>query len=770
MAVVYFTSNASTGAGSLVEAIANAQSGDVVRPDESVFERGSIIEIVLASRLNVDKNLTLDASPFRVRLNGGGAFGCAAVATGVNAGFTAFDFVGGVAPQNGGGLRVESGANVVLSRCRVCGCDAAQYGGGIYVDDAASLTANDSAIYGNRAQFGGGVYVGDDAAATLNGTTVCGNVDANAGLDIDGETSTSALASVNSILGNSFDDSETSGSVVGVASSTVGFVASPLDDLTVDNWNANAWQNWDLRLLDDASGAPSPYRDSGDVGAMSRYDLEGNFRGRETNGVATCSPGAYETIQADLFWIGRDATGAEVVSPSFLTSDGWAASRFATVAGDVAPLNASSLFVGANVAFVDVMSNATGLDVIVGGGQTFVLKRSAVMRIGAFTVGAGASVKNDLDNRIVVNNGFRFGSYANLDAGIQTVNPWNKKSWSDENVIIQILFAYAFTPSAPLYGTLVSGRTTTGVLLLDGAYRCARYATTENAAGEKYAVDTAPGTTIRCRIFEYPVYSTGKNFTNQVAVKLYGEATAKETRAVGASLDASDDFVLDVTEATSATLTLNGQTVYGDAPTCAVSLTGSARIDGADSLIVASLTFAEGAKVEFTNDASFILTAAFATSATAIGRGAFFAPTPVPAGLTLENSALWCDASAAVTSIDVDPLNATAVKFTVAKTIEETNIVAQYSVDNGSTWSFIETDAGSNVYELEVPQGSDVTVRVATLSGWLSDTVSTAPFLPVWVVSNAFESFLGVSNVFEVATGGSNDGLNTYDFNGYGYF
>ena len=49
MGVVYFTSNASTGAGSLAEAIQNAQPGDVVRPDEAVFERGATIEIALAS-------------------------------------------------------------------------------------------------------------------------------------------------------------------------------------------------------------------------------------------------------------------------------------------------------------------------------------------------------------------------------------------------------------------------------------------------------------------------------------------------------------------------------------------------------------------------------------------------------------------------------------------------------------------------------------------------------------------------------------------------
>ena len=55
MAVVYFTSNASTGAGSLAEAVANASSGDIILPDETVFERGSTIEIALASALNVDK-------------------------------------------------------------------------------------------------------------------------------------------------------------------------------------------------------------------------------------------------------------------------------------------------------------------------------------------------------------------------------------------------------------------------------------------------------------------------------------------------------------------------------------------------------------------------------------------------------------------------------------------------------------------------------------------------------------------------------------------
>ena len=90
----------------------------------------------------------------------------------------------------------------------------------------------------------------------------------------------------------------------------------------------------------------------------------------------------------------------------------------------------------------------------------------------------------------------------------------------------------------------------------------------------------------------------------------------------------------------------------------------------------------------------------------------------------------------------------------------------KFTTTDGRT---VETTAAANEYELTVAQGSDVTVRVATATGWLTDTVSTAPFLPVWTVSNASEVVTGVVNAFEVATGGSNDGLNVYDFNDYGY-
>ena len=268
MAVVYFTSNASTGAGSLVEAIANAQPGDVIRPDESVFERGSIIEIVLASALTVGKNLTLDGGPFRVRLNGGGAIRGVTVQADAVATITAFDFIACYSGSSGGGARMNERAQATFNRCLFAGCDST-YGGGIAVQKGGSATLNDCAVVGCRAttHHGGGIYASGDVV--LNGVTAigCASPQKNDVLLNTGVLLVARNSIVGKLMRSNSAEPTFESCVVDVASSDVGFVASPPDDLTVDNWNANAWQNWDLRLLDDASGAPSPYRDSGDVGA-----------------------------------------------------------------------------------------------------------------------------------------------------------------------------------------------------------------------------------------------------------------------------------------------------------------------------------------------------------------------------------------------------------------------------------------------------------------------------------------------------------------------
>ena len=514
MSTLYFTSNASTGAGSLAEAIRNAQPGDVVRPDETVFERGSTIEIVLAATLTLDKNLTLDASPFRVVLNGDGAVACASVANGCVAAFTAFDFIGGVASSNGGsggGLRVESGANVVLNRCRVCGCDAAKNGGGICVDDDAALAFNDGVIAGCRADVGGGLYLGATSRFTLSGSTVAANVDAasNGFSDVVAALGFDATANPprNSIICAATSDGATlynastaaeNGSVVGVPASEIGFVSPPAPSVSCESWSANALTSVDLHLLDDASPNPSPYRDAGDVGEMSQYDVQGCFRGRETNGATTCSPGAYETLQADLFWVGRDATGAEVVAPSFLTSDGWAASRFATVSGDAAPQTDMKLFVDGVVNFVDVLSTTTSktFDLTLGGGAVAAFADAPTFYLGVLQTGLGAAFT--FRSAQLRKPGF-LGDWTSTNG---TFNSFQAQ-YVGANVYIAAAYCYHAAPSAPTYGSLNAILGVGSGKRLSGAYRCDKFTARSDSGATVAPLGVSDGTTIRARTFTF---------------------------------------------------------------------------------------------------------------------------------------------------------------------------------------------------------------------------------------------------------------------------
>ena len=700
MAVVYFTSNASTGAGSLVEAIQNAAPGDVVRPDETVFERGATIEIALASTLTIDKNLTLDGGSCRVAVDGGSVVRCAFVASGSTASFTSFDFVGGATSSSGGGIYVEASSTLVLTRCRVAGCSAGNGGGGIY--SLGDVALNDCVVTGCVAMAANGGGISAAGALVLDGSTVVGNITGAPGSDV---RATATLAASNSILGDASTDSATApdyrGCVVGVASSSVGFVASPPDDLTVDNWSANAWQNWDLRLLDDASGAPSPYRDSGVVGEKSQYDLQGNFRGRETNGVATCSPGAYETIQAEFFWIGEP---------------------FPQELVDLAPQNL-------------VVSDFI---------ETSETRASAIV------------------------------SWTRPENANYSAINWEYKT--NEN-------PPDFTAIAPLNGKLTS-RTTTIVI------------------GRIYTIrirgQLADGSYTAWSVVEFPADASLNDATGG------GQTTwtmlPSPLNVVDPSFGASDGWAAsrfatvsgDASPQAGQTLFVDGVVAFNDAPPVAVALVVGADnvvIPGADNVYLTigatrsatvggtlaalkigdyteltSLTSLEIPAVEF-GGANVVVD----NVSVEFNDGVIFAAAPRPAAITTTGSGGWADTTVGVSALDVSATDAQTVAVSIVKNDANKAAFAQYSTDDGASWQTVATTADVDEYSLTVPQGADVTVRVAIATGWLSETVSTATFLPVWTVSNGRETVSGVSNVFEVATGGSNDGLNTYDFNNYGY-
>lgn len=697
MAVVYFTSNASTGAGSLAEAIQNAQPGDVVRPDETVFERGATIEIALASTLTIDKNLTLDASPFRVAVDGGSVVRCAFVASGATASFASFDFVGGASSSSGGGIYVDASATLVLARCRVAGCSVESGGGGIYSQGVVAL--NDCVVTGcvARSENGGGISA--TGALVLDGSTVVGNSTGASGADA---YATATLAASNSILGDVSVGSATvpdyRGCVVDVALSSVGFVASPPSNLTVETWDANAWENWDLRLLDDASGAPSPYRDSGDVGAMSRYDLDGNFRGRETNDVATCSPGAYETLQADLFWIGEP---------------------FPQTLIDLAPQNIT-------------VSNFT---------ETATAGRATVLV--SWTIPENASYSALI---------WEYKTNTNPVYSAMTL------SGTLENRLSGVVIGRIFT-------VRIRGK------FANGDYTAWSYVefTADASINDATGGDQTTGTMLPSALSVVnPSFLTSDGWATSRFATSFGDTApqAGQTLFIGVSAEFSDAAPENATIVVGATSvvvpTLNGAVVVGVSRGVAFSGVAHELKLGAFAQLTTrgttTLPFVEFADVGTTVD----------VVPTSVYDGIFFAAAETPANVTFSENGGWADTRANVTAIDVDPTSGTTVAIKIVKSDATVAAFAQYSDDDETTWRTVETTADVDEYELTVAQGADVTVRVATATGWLSDTVSTAPFLPVWTVSNAFERVTGVVNAFEVATGGSNTGNNSYNLSGWG--
>ena len=717
MAVIYFTNNADAGTGSLRATIASAQPGDVVRPDETVFERGSTIEIALASRLDVRKTLTIDGSACRIRLNGGSSVVCLYVREG-DATIINVDVVAGRSASTSsfypGGVRVD--ASATFKRCRIVGCESQTTGGAMFIASGGVANLVDCLVVGNRTAAGyGGLAVG--GVANVAGSTLVGNLAATGPNDVGGA---GTVDLTNAIVGiNAAEKTTSSGSVVGVAASQIGFVAPPSDNLASGDWTSELWKSWDLRLLDDASSAPSPYRDAGNVDTMSQYDVDGNFRGRESGGVATCSPGAYETIQADLFWIGEpfpqelvdlapqnlvvsdftetsearasatvswttpekanysaisweyktnenppeftaiaplngkltsrkttivigriytirirgqfadgsytawsvvefpadasidDANGGgqttgtmlpsalSVVEPSFGTSDGWAASRFARRPGDAAPQLGRTVFVDGNVHFVDVLSTTATqtFGLTIGGGSNVSVNNTSALYLGKLQLGACASFQ--FKNSIQIRQTGIFGDWSSTNGNFSSF----QAEYVGANAYISSAYSYVFAPPEPYYGSLCIVLTRTKRDRLSGDYRCKNfYVRPDNT--ETTPADVAPGTTIRAQSYTFGKANYNlliEHFFDGVPT-LTPQGAAKISFITELQGDWSGEFNVDVSEADSATASLCGQTVYGVSPSVAVELSGSAKIDER-GLDVASLALNADATLELKDGA-----------------------------------------------------------------------------------------------------------------------------------------------------------------------
>ena len=68
MSIRYFTNNAAVGDGSLYQTVLDAQEGDVVAPDPTVFGAGERVVIDFADLLKIERAITIDAGKTRLIL------------------------------------------------------------------------------------------------------------------------------------------------------------------------------------------------------------------------------------------------------------------------------------------------------------------------------------------------------------------------------------------------------------------------------------------------------------------------------------------------------------------------------------------------------------------------------------------------------------------------------------------------------------------------------------------------------------------------------
>lgn len=203
MAEIIVTSTADSGAGSLRQAIADAQDGDTILFDLSAFPESVIppAAIAISSQIAIGKSITIDGDG-RVTIDGQSIVRCFYIATAdvevVLSGITMMNGSG----AGGGGVYVASSANVTMNNCDVESCSSTTHGGGVLVRDTAQATLVNCALVRNSASNnGGGVYVRDSATVTLTNCGILSNGATNGQALYSTQTSTIVVANCSLSLG-----------------------------------------------------------------------------------------------------------------------------------------------------------------------------------------------------------------------------------------------------------------------------------------------------------------------------------------------------------------------------------------------------------------------------------------------------------------------------------------------------------------------------------------------------------------------------------------
>lgn len=181
MAEIIVTSTADSGAGSLRQALTDANDGDVILFDADVFPVGQTTSILLSSQLSIAKNLTIDGDG-RVAIDTQLSARCVGITggSGVISNLTLKNGKPVSSGSYGGGLSLSNAQNYTFNNCTFNACESTS-GGGVYINGTGAPIFNDCTFENCSATTsGGGVYATGSSQNTLN-DCVMTNCSADAG-------------------------------------------------------------------------------------------------------------------------------------------------------------------------------------------------------------------------------------------------------------------------------------------------------------------------------------------------------------------------------------------------------------------------------------------------------------------------------------------------------------------------------------------------------------------------------------------------------------
>lgn len=369
MSTRYFTNNAATGDGSLYQTLLDAQDGDVIAPDPTVFSVGERVVIDFLEPPKIERPITLDAGKTRLilRKTTPGAIPGDILIDCVYSTVVSFN-ARGIA-FNGRVLVGGNGESFIFDNCVFGGFNYAR--NSMHTRGKCNIEFNDCAFICGA----GSAFYGTSTKSSYKFTrcTIAANK-AN-------ETSSGRLGAT---YIDCIDEPDLA---------TAGFANVPS---TLDAVDVTKWEEYDFTPL-----PSSPYATGATTGTGAT-DIHGNHRGWENGGETSYALGAYEVIKADYYF----KPGSEA---SFNSVSSWATNKGLTDSPE--SINSGVFYVDRNATFTDFPP--TGSEIVIAGQTHAMINKEP----GGEVIGSSVTLneRSKLTSNALVN---AISIYPNADADV----------------------------------------------------------------------------------------------------------------------------------------------------------------------------------------------------------------------------------------------------------------------------------------------------------------------------------------------------------------